>query len=68
MYVISIDGKLHALNLVNGEDRFPPKQFVPAYSKNWSLNSSGNFILHHYLSGMRSHKVRGLGNGYHQPG
>ncbi len=42
--VISIDGKLHALNLVNGEDRFPPQQFVPAYSKNWSLNSSGTFI------------------------
>lgn len=43
-YVISIDGKLHALNLVNGEDRFPPKQFVPAYSKNWSLNLVGNMI------------------------
>lgn len=38
VFVISIDGKLHALNLVDGEDRFPPKQFVPAYSKNWSLN------------------------------
>ncbi len=44
VYVISIDGKLHGLNLVNGEDRFPPKQFVPAYSKNWSLNSFGTFI------------------------
>ncbi len=44
VYAISIDGKLHALNLVNGEDRFPPKQFVPAYSKNWSLNSFGNFV------------------------
>jgi PQQ enzyme repeat/PQQ-like domain len=43
-YVISIDGKLHALNMVNGEDRFPPQQFVPAYSKNWSLNLAGNFI------------------------
>lgn len=38
VYVVSIDGKLHALNLVDGEDRFPPKQFVPGYSKNWSLN------------------------------
>jgi outer membrane protein assembly factor BamB len=38
VFVISIDGKLHALNLVDGEDRFPPKQFVPGYSKNWSLN------------------------------
>lgn len=44
VYVISIDGKLHALNLVNGEDRFPPKQFVPAYSKNWSLNLAGGMI------------------------
>lgn len=43
-YVISIDGKLHALNLVNGEDRFPPAQFVPAYSKNWSLNLAGDMI------------------------
>jgi outer membrane protein assembly factor BamB len=44
VYVISIDGKLHALNVVNGEDRFPPKQFVPAYSKNWSLNLAGDVI------------------------
>ena len=38
VYAIASDGKLHALNVVSGEDRFPPKQFVPAYSKNWSLN------------------------------
>jgi len=44
VYVVSIDGKLHALNVVNGEDRFPPKQFVPAYSKNWSLNLNGDVI------------------------
>jgi len=44
VYVISIDGKLHALNVVNGEDRFPPKQFVPAYSKNWSLNLVDNVL------------------------
>ena len=44
VYVISIDGKLHALNLVNGEDRFAPVPFVPAYSKNWSLNAVGNII------------------------
>ncbi len=43
-YVISIDGKLHALNLVSGDDSFPPKQFVPAYSKNWSLNLAGGMI------------------------
>lgn len=44
VYVISIDGKLHVMNLVNGEDRFAPTQFVPAYSKNWSLNLSGNVV------------------------
>src|SRR5581483_94879 len=44
VYVVSIDGKLHALNMVNGEDRFPPKQFVPAYSKNWSLNLSADVL------------------------
>jgi outer membrane protein assembly factor BamB len=38
VHVISSDGKLHSLNLVNGEDRQPPVQFVPPYSKNWSLN------------------------------
>ena len=35
---VSSDGKLHALNLVNGEDRKPPVPFVPPFSKNWSLN------------------------------
>jgi outer membrane protein assembly factor BamB len=44
VYVVSIDGKLHALNVVNGEDRFTPKQFVPAYSKNWSLNLVGDVL------------------------
>lgn len=44
VYVISIDGKLHMLNLVNGEDRFPPVQFVPPSSKNWSLNSVGSVV------------------------
>jgi hypothetical protein len=26
------------MSLVDGEDRFPPLQFVPPFSKNWSLN------------------------------
>jgi outer membrane protein assembly factor BamB len=55
-YVISIDGKLHALNLVNGEDRFPPKQFVPAYSKNWSLNLAGDVVYTTISQGC--HKVK----------
>jgi len=38
VYVASSDGKLHAFNLVNGEDRFAPVQFFPAFAKPWSLN------------------------------
>ncbi len=44
VYVISIDGTLHALNLVTGDDRFPPVKFVPPYSKNWSLNVVNNVL------------------------
>jgi outer membrane protein assembly factor BamB len=29
---------LHSLNVVNGEDRTAPVQFVPPFSKNWSMN------------------------------
>ncbi len=46
VYTISIDGKVHALNVNNGEDRFAPKQFVPPYSKNWSLNVIGSNTLY----------------------
>jgi len=35
---IASDGKLHVLNVIDGEDRVPPHQFVPPFSKNWSLN------------------------------
>lgn len=38
VHMISSDGKLHSLNVVNAEDRKPPVQFVPPFSKNWSLN------------------------------
>ena len=38
IYLITSDGKLRGLNIVNGEDRFPPTPFVPPFSKNWSLN------------------------------
>jgi outer membrane protein assembly factor BamB len=38
VYTISSDGNLHALAVEDGEDRFPPLPFVPAFSKNWSLN------------------------------
>jgi outer membrane protein assembly factor BamB len=38
VYAIASDGKVHSLNLVNGEDTIPPTQFVPPFSKSWSLN------------------------------
>jgi hypothetical protein len=44
IYAISSDGRLHALSTVDGEDRFPPKQFVPPFSKNWSLNLVGGVL------------------------
>jgi outer membrane protein assembly factor BamB len=43
-YVITSDGKLRTLSLVTGEDRAPAQQFVPAYSKNWSLNLAGDVL------------------------
>jgi outer membrane protein assembly factor BamB len=65
-YVISIDGKLHGLNVVNGEDRFPPQQFVPAYSKNWSLNLADDVVYttisqncNHTKNGVAAMDVKG---------
>jgi outer membrane protein assembly factor BamB len=49
VYVIASDGKLHSLNVVNGEDRQPPVQFVPPFSKNWSL-SLVNGVLYTTIS------------------
>jgi hypothetical protein len=44
IYTISSDGRLHALNASNGEDRFAPAPFVPAFSKNWSLNLADGIL------------------------
>jgi outer membrane protein assembly factor BamB len=38
LYVLASDGKLHAFNLVSGEDVVPPTPFVPAFAKAWSMN------------------------------
>ena len=38
LYVLASDGKLHAFNLVSGEDVLPPTPFVPAFAKAWSMN------------------------------
>ena len=44
VYLISSDGDLYSFNITNGEDRQPPLPFVPAFSKNWSLNLSGGIL------------------------
>jgi outer membrane protein assembly factor BamB len=41
---IASDGKLHVLNVIDGEDRMPPIQFVPPFSKNWSLNLDNDIL------------------------
>jgi outer membrane protein assembly factor BamB len=38
IFVIASDGDLYGLDLGTGAVRFGPAPFVPAYSKNWSLN------------------------------
>src|SRR5271157_531958 len=38
IYAIATDGRLWGLDLGSGRVKFGPAQFVPPYSKNWSLN------------------------------
>lgn len=38
IYTIAPDGRLWGLDLGNGGIKFGPAQFVPPFSKNWSLN------------------------------
>jgi outer membrane protein assembly factor BamB len=44
VYVVSSDGKLHVLDIHDGEDKILPTQFVPPFSKNWSLGLSGRVL------------------------
>lgn len=44
IYAITSDGNLHALSAVDGEDCMAPKPFVPAFSKNWSLNITDGIL------------------------
>ena len=44
IYTISLDGKLYGLDLGTGDVRFGPFQFVPAFSKTWSLNLVDGFV------------------------
>ena len=38
VFVLTSDGKLHQMNLANGEDVAPPAQFVPPNGKPYSMN------------------------------
>jgi outer membrane protein assembly factor BamB len=38
IYAVAVDGRLYGLDLGTGKTKFGPVQFVPAFSKNWSLN------------------------------
>lgn len=44
IYVISADGDLYGLDLGTGKTRFGPVQFVPPFSKDWSLNLHNGII------------------------
>jgi outer membrane protein assembly factor BamB len=44
VYAIAADGMLYGLDLGTGKVKFGSVQFVPAFSKNWSLNLSDGTI------------------------
>ncbi len=38
VYALASDGRLYSIDLVKGDDKQPPRDFVPPYAKTWSLN------------------------------
>ena len=44
LYVLASDGKLHAFNLISGEDVIAATTFLPAFSKMWSLNAANGML------------------------
>ena len=44
LYLITMDGKLVGVDLGTGSNRFGPVQFVPPFSKSWSLNLANGTI------------------------
>ena len=44
LYVLAGDGKLHAFNLISGEDLMPATRFLPPFAKMWSLNAANGML------------------------
>ena len=63
VYVISIDGKLHALNLVNGEDRFPPRSVRACLLQELEPEHRRQRALYNDLTELRSSQIRCVGDG-----
>ena len=59
VFVIAADGRLYTLALSDGHPLIPPVQFVPAYSKMWSLNDAGG-VLYASLSQDCNHAASGV--------
>jgi len=59
VFVIASDGRLHILNLANGQSAMPPAQFVPAYNKTWSLNYADG-VLYTSISQGCNHSLSGV--------
>ena len=56
LYMLASDGRLHAVDLANGEAKLiPPPEFVTPFSRNWSLNLIDGFLY--------TTVGRGCGNG-----
>jgi len=51
LYAVSWDGRLHQLNVADGEDIAPPAKFVPPNGKPYALNLFKNVIYTHTAQG-----------------
>jgi outer membrane protein assembly factor BamB/cytochrome c553 len=58
-FVVASDGRLYTLALSDGHALIPPVQFVPAFSKMWSLNYSGG-VLYSSISQDCNHVHSGI--------
>lgn len=59
VFVIASDGRLHILNLSDGQPAIPPAQFAPAYAKTWSLNYADG-TLYTSISQGCNHSLSGV--------